>query len=73
MIPTQIILLNPLESFLKMTYKELLDKLLEFDEKTLQEPVTVYVVDDSGHMNAEFSTDVEGFFDEKTPYLNVIL
>jgi hypothetical protein len=24
-----------------MTYKELLDKLLEFDEKTLQEPVTV--------------------------------
>jgi hypothetical protein len=64
-----------------MTYKELLDKLLEFDEKTLQEPVTVYVVDDSGHINAEFSTDVEGFFkekwsqevDETTPYLNVIL
>lgn len=64
-----------------MTYKELLNKLLEFDEKTLQEPVTVYVLDASGHMNSEFSTDVSGFFkekmsqqvDEKTPYLNVIL
>lgn len=64
-----------------MTYKELLDKLLEFDENTLQEPVTIYVLDDTGHMNSEFSTDVSGFFrermsaevDENTPYLNVIL
>jgi hypothetical protein len=64
-----------------MTYKELLDKLLEFDENTLQEPVTVYVVDNSGHMNAEFSTDVTGFsyetwsyrVDSTTPCLTVNL
>jgi hypothetical protein len=64
-----------------LTYKELLDKLLEFDEKTLQEPVTIYVIDDTGHMNNEFSTNVSGFFkekwsqqiDDRTPYLNVII
>jgi hypothetical protein len=63
-----------------MTYKELLDKLLDLDEKTLQELVTVYVTDDTGHI-CDFSNDVSGFFkekwsqkvDEKTPYLNVIL
>jgi hypothetical protein len=63
-----------------MTYKELLDKLLEFDETQLQEPVTVYVLDDTDN-NSGFSTDISGFFkekwsqqvDEKTPYLNVIL
>lgn len=64
-----------------MTYKELLDKLIEFDEKTLQEPVTIYVIDDTN--NSRFSTDISGFFTEKwsqqvdkeTPYLylNVIL
>ena len=63
-----------------MTYKELLDKLLEFDEKTLQEPVTINVLNETNHMiYSEFSTDVSGFFkekwsqqvDEKTPYLNV--
>jgi hypothetical protein len=62
------------------TYKELLDKLLEFDETQLQEPVTVYVLDDTDDNNSGFSTDVSGFFkekwsqqvDEKTPYLSVI-
>jgi hypothetical protein len=64
-----------------MTYKELLDKLLEFDENQLQEPVTIYVLDDTYDNNSRFSTDVRGFYkekwsqqvDEKTPYLNVIL
>ena len=49
-----------------MTYKELLDKLLEFDEKTLQEPVTIYVLNETNHMiYSEFSTNVSGFFREK--------
>jgi hypothetical protein len=60
-----------------MTYKELLDELLKFDETQLQESVTVYVLDNT---DSGFSTDVSGFFkekwsqqvDEKTPYLNVI-
>jgi hypothetical protein len=64
-----------------MTYKELLDELLKFDETHLQEPVTVYVLDDIDDNNSRFSTDVSGFFkekwsqqvDKKTPYLNVIL
>jgi hypothetical protein len=63
-----------------MTYKELLDKLLEFDETQLQESVTIYVLDNTDDNNSRFSTDVSGFFkekwsqqiDEKTPYLNVI-
>ena len=48
-----------------MTYKELLDKLLEFDETQLQEPVTVYVLDNIDDNNSGFSTDVSGFFTEK--------
>jgi hypothetical protein len=63
----------------EMTYKELLDKLLEFDEKTLQEPVTVYILDNTDDNNSGFSTDISGFLKEKwsqqvdvkTPYLNV--
>jgi|LauGreDrversion4_2_1035121.scaffolds.fasta_scaffold429019_4 hypothetical protein len=63
----------------EMTYKELLDELLKFDETQLQESVTVYVLDNTDDNNSGFSTDVSGFFkekwsqqvDEKTPYLNV--